>query len=203
MAPRIAVLTCLLLLFSTASAGAEGGTSKPDFARPGWYLGAGFSFGFDSFSGIKEIEAAIGENVTVGDAFGVNGRVGYRILPRLAVETEFEWFSAFNIQNEAANKVDVTIEDYTLTVNAKGYLMTGRVQPFGLIGLGGMLANTTDRVHDREVDSGGFVARFGGGVDYYLDESWILTIDASYLITTGSVSNTDRTSLGVGFQYRF
>jgi opacity protein-like surface antigen len=216
MAPRIAVLTCLLLLATAPSALAQAGGAAPDFARPGWYVGAGFSVGFESFSGIKEIEEDIGLNVTVSEAFGVNGRAGYRLFPWLALEGQFEWFSSFKYTTEGfvppgqTDPQDVTlmeIEDYTLTLNAKGYPLTGRVQPFGLIGLGGMYARHTRNplliAGDPTVDFGGFVARFGGGVDYYLDPNWILTMDVSYLVTTGSVSDTNRTSLGIGFQYRF
>jgi len=216
MAPRIALLTCLLLLVAAPDARAEGGRAAPDYARSGWYTGAGFSVGFEAFSGIKEIEQALGYNVTVGNAFGINARAGYRLFPWLAVEGQFEWLSSFGYTAEdvllpgETDPRDVTlqqVEDYTLTVNAKAYPLTGRVQPFGLIGLGGMLAKNTRNPQlisgKKTVDLGGFVARFGGGVDYYLDESWILTADISYLVTTGNVEDTNRTSLGIGFQYRF
>ncbi|MBW2418637.1 MAG: porin family protein [Deltaproteobacteria bacterium] len=216
MAPRIALLTCLLLLVAAPDARAQGGRAAPDYARSGWYTGAGFSVGFEAFSGIKEIEDNRGLNVTVGNAFGINARAGYRILPWLAVEGQFEWLSSFGYtledvllpgETEPRDATLKTVEDYTFTFNAKGYPLTGRVQPFGLIGLGGMYAINTRNpllfLGDLSVDTGGFVARFGGGVDYYLDPNWILTMDVSYLVTTGGVSDTNRTSLGIGFQYRF
>jgi opacity protein-like surface antigen len=213
MAPRTTVLTCLLLLIAVAPARAEGPDAGYDFARSGWYLGAGVSIGFEAFSGIAEMEDSLDTNVKVGNAFGVNARAGYRLFPWLALEGQFEWLSSFNYiaedvlppgETDVRDATFAEVEDYTLTVNAKGYPLTGRVQPFGLVGLGGMLAKNTLRFqNDRTVDVGGFVARFGGGVDYYLDESWILSADVSYLLTTGNVEDTDRVSLGIGIQYRF
>jgi hypothetical protein len=45
--------------------------------------------------------------------------------------------------------------------------------------------------------------RFGGGLDFYLTESIVVSGEISYLMPTGKLDNLDYYSIGLGLQYRF
>ena len=90
----------------------------------------------------------------------------------------------------------------TTTVDAKGYLLTGRVQPFALIGVGGMVA-MGDGIGGNTEDESGFVARFGGGVDVYLNREVALSVSGNYVLGTGGVDDLSYASFGIGLLYRF
>ena len=45
--------------------------------------------------------------------------------------------------------------------------------------------------------------RFGGGIDFYLTETILVSAEASYLMPTGKLDGLDYYSIGLGLQYRF
>jgi opacity protein-like surface antigen len=95
------------------------------------------------------------------------------------------------------------------TANVKGYVLTGPIQPFVLVGAG--LMTTKTRVHslqaprfsETERDSG-FVARFGGGVDFYMTKTLALTTGVDYVRPFGSgIKDLQYISYNVGLLARF
>ena len=91
-----------------------------------------------------------------------------------------------------------------ITTDLKGFLLTGRLQPFALVGIGTTIGEVRDSFGaGLEIEEADFVARFGGGLDFYLTESLALTLDASYVLPTGDLADFDYVSLGWGLQYRF
>jgi len=160
-----------------------------DYARNGPYLGLAGSVG---------IYTEADGNVDVDEALGLNARAGYRLHPHFAVEGSFEWLSEADISVSGSRVA--SLESFTGTANGKAFLLTGRVQPFALIGIGGM-GITVDR--GGSGGESGFAARFGGGVDIYITENFLAAIDASYVLPTGDVDGADFVSIGWGFGYRF
>ncbi len=155
------------------------------------------------------------------DAFGFAGRVGYRCHPRVSGELQFEWLETFQGElvetgaplNDAPRKFDLELESLVMTVNAKGFLLTGRYQPFALLGIGfmrmesksrdvsgGTLAGFAAQQSDREVE---FALRFGAGLDFYLTENWVTTAEGSYVMPTGKLDGLDYYQFALGIQYRF
>ncbi len=133
---------------------------------------------------------------------GVDVRVGYRFHPRIAGEVQFQWFPKANI--EFANIKLLKLETLSLTANAKGYLLTGRVQPFLLVGAGLMHFDVKDSLGFGQSAKGeDFAARFGGGVDFYLNRNFVFAVDTSYVLPTGDVDGLDHVSFSFGIQYRF
>src|SRR5215475_10991610 len=133
-----------------------------DYARNGAYLGLAGSVGIYT-EAEDDLEDVFG-NADIDPALGLNVRAGYRLHPHFAIEGEFEWLSEADIQ--VGGQDVATVESFTGTANGKAYLLTGRVQPFALIGIGGMGVR---------IEGGGgsasesdFAARFGGGVDIYI-----------------------------------
>jgi opacity protein-like surface antigen len=193
------------------------------YARNGFYIGLAGSLGVDikfedKFE--KEVRDGLGNptnlSLNVDEKFGLNTRAGYRFHPRIAAEVQFEWISEADIdlKGVAFGKDAFTLERWTLMANAKGYLGTGIVQPFLLVGLGVMKGQVEGnasrelpdesvveyRISETDTD---FAARFGGGLEVYATENIVINIDATYVLPTGSVNDFDYVSVGWGFQYRF
>ena len=168
-----------------------------DYARNGAYLGLAGSVGIYT-EAEDDLEDVFG-NADIDPALGLNVRAGYRMHPHFALEGEFEWLSEADI--EVGGQDVATVESFTGTANGKAYLLTGRVQPFALIGIGGMGVRVEGGGGSEA--EGGFAARFGGGVDVYITENFLAAIDASYVLPTGDVDGADFVSIGWGFGYRF
>ncbi len=49
----------------------------------------------------------------------------------------------------------------------------------------------------------GFAARFGGGIDIYATENFVVAFVVDYVFPAGDVKDLDYVSVGWGFQYRF
>ena len=191
------------------------------FAQPGVYVGLAGSVAIP-IQLDEPFEAAVVDHVEADAGLGLHTRVGYRFHPRVAAEVHFEWLAGFDVSLDSVYRPSpssgthvATAALWTLTGDAKFYLLRGEVQPFLLAGAGVLSANVTDEVDRSEptnplVDlpdlsdrSSGFAARFGAGFDYYLSEHFSLNFDASYVLPTGAVEDFDYVSVGWGLQYRF
>jgi len=147
-----------------------------------------------------------GTSTDVNNAWGLNGRAGYRFHERLAIETQFEWINEIGLDHRLGSnlKANTEIGLFALTGNAKGYLAgTGRVQPYVLAGAGwGRSTTNTGGTGVNRTDDG-FLYRFGGGVELYGKPDVALTLEASYVIPTGSLDDLQYVSIGAGFMLRF
>lgn len=161
-----------------------------DYVRPGLYLGGGGIYAVEDFN-----------NSSVPDfknAPGFNFRLGYRLNSRVAIEAMGERSDAFDLQRFRLPRFSsYEINTWTGTLNGKFFALTGRFQPYGLIGVGAMQAESKFN------KNAGFAARFGGGMDSYLTENWLINMEFSYVLPTGDVENLNYFSLGGGIQYRF
>jgi len=221
MSQRIALST-LIALLAAVSAHAE----DEDFARSGFYAGvnAAGTVYLEVDTDVQEGLEAIGyaPDPDSEEPVGVGVRAGYRFHPRFAGEAQFQWyshekttFSGYVLPDPDDDFRDMPalrIESLNFTGNAKGYLLTGRFQPFLLAGCGLIQYDITDEID--EIDGNGmgigmggdgvdFVGRFGGGVDVYFNEHIVLTIDSSYLLPTGGASGLDQVQIAAGLNYRF
>lgn len=109
-----------------------------DFARAGFYIGAGGSYASADLIE-NEIEDAIsGVSVDIHDAPGFNVRAGARFLRFLGLEVQYEWLDDYDIDlsvSPVSGKVNV--EQQTLTANLKVYpVPVWRIQPYILAGVG-------------------------------------------------------------------
>jgi len=178
-----------------------------DYARRGFYLGAGAVGG--SYSKLEdELEdglLALGYvvNIDVDEAVGFNIYAGYRVNPNFAAEVEFEMLPETDISASGVGTF-VEIETWALTSNMKAFFLTGRVQPYALLGIGSMKATLKDSVGLGVSETvSGFTLRFGGGLDVYITESVAAFAGVDYLLPTGDVEDLDYVSFGGGVQYRF
>ena len=190
---------------------------KDDFARRGWSVGVAGSHAFEVFEDDAETDyrKQLGPdvNLAVDNSFGFNARVGYRCNARLSAEVEVEWLKGFEsdlTQPGFDQLAKVDFEPVVVTTNFKAYALTGRYQPFLLVGAGAMTADTKLRDPvglaftglDSESENA-FAMRFGGGIDLYATKNVVVSLDIDYVLPFGSLDALDYVTIGWGLQYRF
>jgi len=202
-------LAFVVVVFAVPAAAVEPPAETEAYDRSGWYLGVGGVFAFEDLGGDA---AQLGLpnppypsqfEPDFDDSAGVNIRAGYRFAPRVAVEFQYEWLEGFD-DNGAAPRLEV--DSSLLTLDAKFFALTGRVQPYARAGVGVHFANleiVNDDFDKPWEDSTGFAARFGVGIDYYLTPHWALALEGSYVVSTGDTKHFDYGGLLFGAQYRF
>ena len=165
-----------------------GGSS--DYSRNGVYIGAGGMYAIENFSDTG--------GLSFDDSAGFNFRLGYRLHPHIAIEAEGERAIGFDLK-----QATLDIETWMATLNAKVFAFTGRIQPFGIIGIGAMNAKADSPLLISSVNETDLAFRFGGGSDFYVTKNWVVNLEGSYVLPTGDVQDVNYISLGGGLQYRF
>jgi opacity protein-like surface antigen len=200
--------------WTTALAGADDEQPEGEFSRRGWLVGAAGTYAIESGEGDAEssLEDLFGRSVnfSLKNSFGFAGRAGYRCHERVSAEVEVEWLDGFDgtaFLDGPGDRHKLDFEPVVVTVNAKGYLMTGRTQPFLRVGGGLLTVKTTLRntaTGESESDhTTDFAMRFGGGIDFYATRNVVLTGNLDYLLPFGSLEDLDFVSIGLGVEYRF
>lgn len=218
-------------------------SSSEGFDRRGFFVGAGGGFAGENFSErpvhdiaeifsnqpSKDVALLAGPKTTANadNSWSVHGHGGYRCHPRYSVGATVEYFGGFDTQwtgvlGTGGDDVDI----FAATVDLKGYLLTGRYQPYLLFGGGIMNVDTkvtnptgiTGTVVNpapppanlavrgpviQSRDYLDFTFRFGGGFDVYATDHVVVNIGATYLLPLGRVSGTDLFTVGGGIEYRF
>ena len=166
------------------------GEESSSYSRSGFYLGVGGLYGIEDFDNTGSLEFDNGP--------GFNFRLGYRFHPNIAVEAMGERVDAFDLDGSS----NAEINTWTGTLNGKFFALTERFQPYGLVGLGAVRAKADGNavINNSETD---IAFRFGGGLDSYITESWVIELELSYVHPTGDVDDVNYLSLGGGIQYRF
>ncbi len=168
-----------------------GAWAEDDYGGSGFFLGAGLGLGWEQF------EDTGGSSDLDDNGIGLDGWAGYRITPNLAAELQLEYLDRFNTSFMGVNRdTDVL----AFTGNLKAYLMTGKVQPFAVVGIGILRAES--KFLGISVSDTDLAARFGGGVDLYDSPNVSFGATVSYVLTTGNVDGFDYVSLVLAFQYR-
>jgi opacity protein-like surface antigen len=138
------------------------------------------------------------------DSWGYGGRLGYRLMERVAVEGQFDMLNDIQVSHHVPNGKDSesTARFLTATANVKGFLLTQRFQPYVLLGAGYGYSQV-DPPHATSDRSHGFAARFGVGADLYANEDVALTTELSYVLPTGDISDYQSLTFGFGLMLRF
>ena len=188
-----------------------------DYDRRGWFAGLQGVYAREDYDVDREerniqsqTEFEIEFSLNNHDAGGVRGKFGRRCHSRFSVEFEMEWLDDFagevvNLSNgEVAS--DINFSTIAGTINTKGYLLTGRVQPFVLVGVGAMSVrgdNNPIGSNKSSQDDGHLVARFGGGIDFYVNRHWVVSGQADYVYSATNLESTNYISVGFGAMYRW
>jgi opacity protein-like surface antigen len=182
-----------------------------DYARAGWYLGAGGTWAPHWWKAPEDPLSS--PTIKTHNSFGFHVRGGYRIKRWLAGELEYEWLDGFD--NKVSGVTIFKLRTHVITANAK-FLCPGlgRFQPYLLLGAGAAIFDIDDQNlwgAGLESTSAGFALRGTGGLDFYITKNWLLNFEAGALIATNEVENSAGDDLEelfyipiqVGFQYRF
>jgi len=188
-----------------------------DYDRPGWFAGLQGVYAREDYDVDREEKTIqsrtpfpIEFSLKNHDAGGVRGKFGRRCHSRFSVEFEMEWLDDFAGKevNLSDGEVvsDIKFSTIAGTINTKGYLLTGRVQPFVLVGVGAMSVRG-DRnpvgSNKSSQDDGQLVARFGGGIDFYATRHWVVSGQADYVYSATNLQSTNYISVGFGAMYRW
>jgi hypothetical protein len=206
-------ISTILCTLTTMFSWGEDDSPDEGFDRKGMFIGVTGGYAGENFSDrpVEDITDIFGANTSASadDTWSVKGRGGYRCHPRYSVGVTFEYFGGFDTEwsgDDGRGSDDIGI--FTVTADIKGYLLTGRYQPYLLFGGGVMGVDT--RVSNRSRggviqsrDPKDFTFRFGGGLDLYATEHVVVNVDANYLVPLGSVSGTQVYTVGWGMEYRF
>jgi opacity protein-like surface antigen len=180
-------LGLVAVLTGTALA-AEPGAGDP--GRTGWYLGAGATYALEQFRSGR-----------ADDSPGLKMLGGYRAHRHFAAELDVDYLNGFDVR---ADGDESHVRGVATTLNGKGYLTTGRIQPYGVAGLGGLYVSGIDRsLQNLFGVHGGFLTRFGAGLDLYATDHLVVNAEATYDLPTGAVSALRFVPITLGAQYRF
>ncbi|MBW2494841.1 MAG: hypothetical protein JRE43_08815, partial [Deltaproteobacteria bacterium] len=132
--------------------------SAEDFDRRGFFIGVGAGFAGENFSRrpVNDIADIFSNQPRLAvtyagpqaiakadDSWSVKGRGGYRCHSRYSVGATLEHFGGFDTDwSGLLGRGDDDIDIFVATVDIKGYLLTGRYQPYLLFGGGTMNVST-------------------------------------------------------------
>jgi opacity protein-like surface antigen len=184
-------LACLIGTAAHALDDDQDDVQDDDFARSGVYVGA---YGFYAIEAYRDTGGADFDNTG-----GANFRIGYRGNRWFALEAEFEWIEKF--EGDVAGRVDA--RTIIGGVNARLYPMTGRYQPYGLIGVNGMHVRVEHKPTGLDVNGTDWGFRFGMGLDIYATRHIVLGLEGTYVWGVGDVWERDYGTIGAGILYRF
>jgi len=156
----VVVVAVLLLSVVAAHAGEKRFPRANHRGSPGEFrgsrsyvaLGAGYALDMAREDVWNSQLAALGHSGTgrfeVEGSPVVDGRIGRRFAAHLAAELQVEYAVGFDTRLKAnAGSVDAASDwALSMTVNTKVPVLTGRVQPFAIVGAGGMFARIEDRL---------------------------------------------------------
>ena len=180
------------LIAASVEARADDEPEALPFADARTYFQAGGTNGIETFD--------LPSSVQADNGLGFNLRFGKRVDPHFAVEAAFDWIGGFGLKEAPlTGSVDV----WTLGVNVKAYLLTDRVQPFLLLGMGGLFVTGGNTIQNLRDNGSGFMGRFGAGLDVYVTERIGISVESAYVLPTGRSGNYDNITIGWSLFYRF
>lgn len=214
----LAGIACWTVELATEGYDEEIEPRDDDYDRRGWFAGLQGVYAREDYDVDREEETLqsrtpfpIEFSLKNHDAGGVRGKFGRRCHSRFSVEVEMEWLDDFagEVVNRAGGEPvsDVKFSTIAGSINTKGYLLTGRVQPFVLVGVGAMSvrgdAKDTFTGNKTSQDDGQLVVRFGGGIDFYATRHWVVSGQADYVYSATNLESTNYISVGFGAMYRW
>jgi hypothetical protein len=199
---RAAAAAGAALLAAASASGAEEGVPEADttdLARPGLSVGAGAVYAFEDFDRAFD------------DSAGAELHVGYRLTPHFGLSFLYQWLEGFDSTGAVqpyetvAPGEDVELDTHELSLGARFYALTGRFQPYALLGISLLIENweivDSDYRKPYDIDVGP-AGRFGGGIDFYATPHLVLSLEGSYLAPGGDVDGENFGSLVLLLQYR-
>jgi opacity protein-like surface antigen len=186
---------------------------KGDDELTGFYVGLAGVYGNrpfveDEIEGeINAITGPLSEVWAEADAgLGVHLRVGYRVHPQVAVELDTTWRPESDVKVRwgagPGTKGKAEVESWMAAANAKGYLFLGRIQPYVLVGAGGLIVEVEGPGLSNQDSS--FAMNFAGGADFFVTDHFSINAELRWMLPVGNrLDRFDEFSLLWGVQYHF
>ena len=165
-------------------------SADDEYGRTGAYVGLAGAWAIENFQGENPL--------SFDHAVGLSARVGYRALPYLAGEVQWEHLPEFDSEIQPGN-LDFNLRTHALTGNVKLVYPDGPMQLYALGGFGFLHADF-DQGTSPELD---MMTRFGGGMDIYFGDHVVGTLEATYVLPFDKVNDLDYISVIWGLAYRF
>jgi opacity protein-like surface antigen len=197
-------LTLIALLALALPAHAESG-SDDSYTRSGFYAGLGASLTVALWE--DELEDWSGLNADIDKSVGLNLVAGWRFLPWLAGELQYEGVKGYDVK--LSGRRIFRMDSHTLTANARVYYPLERWQPYLLAGVGMAHYDIHQNleVKGATINVGG---RLGGGLDFYVTPHFVLNASVTVLLTGFEIEVPGRNvdglhylSTQLGVLYRF
>ncbi len=164
-----------VIIVGMLGAAASGRAEETAFGGKGVYASVGGVYGVENF-GFSGYDGSGGYDL----------RGGYRIADMFAVEGEWQHFTKFS----ASGAAGTDLEAYALTLNGRFYPLTGRFQPYALVGLG-WFHGQADKVSNT-YHAGAVGSRFALGIDVYFTQRLGGAVEAAYVLPlSGSMASDD------------
>ena len=164
------------------------------YSRRGFYLMGGVFYAPQLFD-----TSYVAEN-----SQGAFGAIGYHFAKRFDVEVRFDGFQNFDLTGSSRT---ATFEGFSVTANAKIFLLTRSFQPYLGLGIGALDGKVVEtKIEDGSVERHRYTVglfRISGGFDWYLTETIAITGDAAVNLPGGALSNANYATLGGGLKLRF
>jgi opacity protein-like surface antigen len=180
-----------------------------DFDRQRFYLGLGPLWVWQNFhESSHRFTGGTGANVDADDSWGAEARLGYRLLPQLALEVQGQYYGESKFDARLPGAVGSSqvgsFEGVGATGNFKVYPIQGRFQPYVLGGLGLMWARVRNDIPGALNDNRTELAGRGGlGMDIYLDKHVAFNVEGSYLQPATSLKDFPVAAITGGVQFHF
>ena len=128
-----------------------------------------------------------------------------------SAEVQVEWLNSFvgDLSEGDQGKIaDFSLSSIFTSVNAKGYLLTGRYQPYLLVGGGALsvISNIRDlagQAGSKSLTQTMFAMRFGLGVDVYATKHVVVSVGTGYVLPLTGIGNFEHITVDARLQYRF
>ncbi len=203
----IMVLSSIFILGLLITGGAW---AQEDYGRSGTYFGLGLTKSQQDFPDLEDN----GISLEWEDSTGFDARLGSHINKHLAMEVEFLYNSGFEGEatvfgyGYSAPVIDADVSLWTIFGNLKGYLATGKVQPYGVIGCGLSFAKTDLKASSygaSESESYNDVSiKIGAGIDFYTTNNVAIFFEVAHVIGgTDDLEDMDFSPITLGVMCRY
>jgi len=198
------------------SKGEDDDSKGEDFDRRGLLIGLNGVYAVENFSeseeaDLQDFHAPFEPTLSVGNSGGVSGRLGYRCNRRFSAEVQVEWIQTFEGKLSDGPQGEIGEASYSpifTSINTKGYLLTGRFQPYLLFGAGTLNVDTelldlVGSTGSHTLSKTMVALRFGGGIDVYATRHLFVNLGVDYVLPVTGVTNFEYISVNAGLGYRF
>lgn len=209
-------IAALVVAIATVAPRVEAG----EWTDPGAYM---------IIAGLNSFEHFQDTGRDFGNSWGFAARGGYRINDFFAVEGVLEFDSGYEVDVDIPAQppavpdpgtISLTVDGGNGGVNLKTYApWFGRLQPYALLGIAGQWARLRTTyptgwvcnpifwyctgTYTKLGNSGAFLAKFGGGAEFWIGDGFAVVVDAAYQLPTGDLRDLKNTTLTWGGVFRF